>query len=302
LKYSSPSAFRESIEARIRNAPPEHQARLRKAIVFDRLVSRLISNNPPTWIVKGGFALDLRFGLNARSTKDLDLLSILSASETVEALLSIDQSPSDDHFEFNARVKSRVIGDQPSNTASFHVNALLDGRRFESINVDVEIAEARYFEPDLVSFVRFLDFAEVNPSAVPLIPLEQHLAEKLHAYARVFPASRENTRVKDLVDIVLISRLGNVRATALRDSIDSTFESRSNDSPPKHLPPPPKVWLSSYGTLATEIGIDPKLDSGYAAAKRFLDPILARDLEQAEWDSTSETWRKVQSDQSEPTG
>lgn len=69
MKYSSSIAFRTALEARIRNHPSDHQSRLRKEIVFDRVLARLTETDPELWVVKGGFALDVRCGDAARSTK-----------------------------------------------------------------------------------------------------------------------------------------------------------------------------------------------------------------------------------------
>ena len=47
--------------------------RLRKLVVFERLLSRLLVVAPERWVLKGGVALDFRFGERARATVGLDL-------------------------------------------------------------------------------------------------------------------------------------------------------------------------------------------------------------------------------------
>ena len=46
--------------------------RLRWQVSFDRLLARLFREEPPPWVLKGGYALELRFKA-ARSTVDIDL-------------------------------------------------------------------------------------------------------------------------------------------------------------------------------------------------------------------------------------
>ena len=46
--------------------------RLRRQVAFDRLLARLFLEEPPPWVLKGGYALELRFKA-ARSTVDIDL-------------------------------------------------------------------------------------------------------------------------------------------------------------------------------------------------------------------------------------
>jgi hypothetical protein len=42
-------------------------------VAFDRFLARLATKEPEAWIVKGGFALQLRLGERARTTKDIDV-------------------------------------------------------------------------------------------------------------------------------------------------------------------------------------------------------------------------------------
>jgi hypothetical protein len=46
--------------------------RLRRQVSFDRLLARLFREEPAPWVLKGGYALELRFKA-ARSTLDIDL-------------------------------------------------------------------------------------------------------------------------------------------------------------------------------------------------------------------------------------
>ena len=46
--------------------------RLRKEVVFDRLLARLLRVAPHRWLLKGALALDFRLEERARTTMDLD--------------------------------------------------------------------------------------------------------------------------------------------------------------------------------------------------------------------------------------
>ncbi|WP_159097709.1 MULTISPECIES: nucleotidyl transferase AbiEii/AbiGii toxin family protein [unclassified Actinomyces] len=43
-----------------------------KRFAFQRLLARFATD--PRWVLKGGYAMELRLGLHARTTKDLDLV------------------------------------------------------------------------------------------------------------------------------------------------------------------------------------------------------------------------------------
>jgi hypothetical protein len=76
--------------------------------------------------------------------------------------------------------------------------------------------------------------ASSNPS--PILTGEQQFAEKLHAYT--LPRSNMNTRVKDLVDMVLLFESGKLNALATAEAFKLTFERRSTHEIPLSLPAP----------------------------------------------------------------
>jgi hypothetical protein len=76
MKYATAGAFRTALEQRLSTASKQtglSVQRLRKLVVFDRLLARLLVVAPDRWLPKGGLALDLRLGAKARTTKDMDL-------------------------------------------------------------------------------------------------------------------------------------------------------------------------------------------------------------------------------------
>ena len=73
--YSTAGAFRRVLEERLKKTSQADQTdlnRLRRQVSFDRLLARLFHGETVPWILKGGYALELRFR-NARSTVDIDL-------------------------------------------------------------------------------------------------------------------------------------------------------------------------------------------------------------------------------------
>jgi len=97
VKYSSPRSFRQALEDRLRtNYPPQRIPRLRKMIAFERFMARLDER----WILKGGYALQLRTE-SARTTQDIDLLAQrVSPEQIAEILLVLVHQDLGDHFEF----------------------------------------------------------------------------------------------------------------------------------------------------------------------------------------------------------
>ena len=75
MKYRTAAAFRTALEARLKAEQRDGVgiSRLRKRVVFERLLARLQAVAPGAWVLKGGFALELRLGGSARTTKDVDI-------------------------------------------------------------------------------------------------------------------------------------------------------------------------------------------------------------------------------------
>lgn len=125
---------------------------------------------------------------------------------------------------------------------------------------------------------------------VRAIPLELQVAEKLHAYTRVYEHDRSSTRVKDLVDLALISELFTLDAAALRTAIDVTFTGRSTHRPPPSLSPPPQDWRIPYRQLAQDVGVAESLDAGHAMAAALLDPLLDGEAKRGYWSPAEQRW------------
>lgn len=170
------------------------------------------------------------------------------------------------------------------------------GRLFDAVNIDVGFGDAGIATPDTLRGPDMLGFAGLPPVEVPTLPLPIHIAERVHAYTRTYgEGMRPNTRVKDLVDLALITRTAALDALALRQALDVTFAARATHALPAALPPPPPDWTRPYANLARELGIDPDLVSGYGLVTALLDPLLsAVAVVSARWDPTTHMWIEME--------
>jgi hypothetical protein len=294
MRYATPAAFRAALEARLRaQATGGHASlvRLRKHVVFDRLLARLLVVAPGRWIVKGGLALDYRYGDKARTTVDLDLSMWEGIDRAARDMVAVQRTDLGDMFTFSIRAASELRITKGS-AVRHRILASLDDRKFEEVVVDVGLREDPFLDPDLLRGPVLLEFAGIPAIEVPAISLNHHVAEKLHAYVREFHDGRPNTRMKDLVDLNLIAAFSSFEAAPLRLAIGEVFGGRADTMVPNRLPPPPSFWQASYPRLAGEVGLDEDVDQGHARAAAFLDPLLAGTLDaNARWDSTAWKWR-----------
>jgi len=89
VRYRTPAAFRTALETRLKAAQQDGVgvSRLRKRVVFERLLARMHAVAPGAWVLKGGFALELRLGAGAHATKDIDIDWTPSEDEAITLLL-----------------------------------------------------------------------------------------------------------------------------------------------------------------------------------------------------------------------
>jgi hypothetical protein len=291
VRYATAGAFRAALEARLKSEQSDGVglSRLRKRIVFERLLARLQVVAPDGWLLKGGFALELRLGGRARTTKDVDIDWVVGEEEATELLLDAAVLELDDMFSFDIQ-RAGVDQELAGGGQRWMVRAELAGRDFERVVIDVGFGKPPVVEPVVLEASRLLEFAEIPSLAVPALAVEQHLAEKLHAYSRTYASDQPSSRVKDLVDIVVIARTTVVDGKRLRQAVTAIFGRRATHEVPKALASPPRDWVRPWTTLVKHLPAEAELASGFAVAATFWNPVLANQDGLVRWDPESLAW------------
>jgi len=165
----------------------------------------------------------------------------------------------------------------------FGIRAFLDNRAFESFHIDVGVGDPIIGSIDYLDTIDLLSFANLEPVSIPCYPVNQQIAEKLHAYSRP-RGSGLSSRVKDFIDIILLAELGEIDKQELMAAIQATFDHAPTHEIPSELSPPPKGWLRSYNRLAESVRLDEvSFDEAYLRLQMFLNPILSKDESNAIW-------------------
>ena len=228
-QYASGPAFRVALETRLKVISTTEGIdlqRLRRQVSFDRLLARFFAEKNAPWLLKGGYAMELRLR-TARTTKDID---ISLPAEMVDAfdggvVKRVQQSARIELADFFTFVigESRLdLNAAPEGGARYPVVASIAGRVFTKFHLDVGIGDAVVHPTELIKGRNWLDFAGIPPAMLMAISKEQQFAEKLHAYTLPRHDS-SNSRVKDLVDMVLLARLRTMDKSLLQQAISATF-------------------------------------------------------------------------------
>jgi hypothetical protein len=258
-RYATAAAFRIALEARLKSlaqAEGVDLQRLRRQVSFDRLLARLFSEPNVPWLLKGGYAMELRLR-SARTTKDIDLSlpgEVGRKGDVLERLQDRATTDLGDYFTFAVGLPQMDLEGAPEGGSRYPVIASLAGRVFTKFHLDVGIGDAIVRPTEIIRGRDWLEFA-----GIPLVPCiaisrEQQFAEKLHAYTR--PRERPNSRVKDLVDMALLVKMGLLGSAKLKEAIRATFDQRGSHAVPTVFPDPPESWRQPYAQLAGECGLE----------------------------------------------
>jgi hypothetical protein len=293
--YSSPAAFKQALEQRLRAATKSGAdfARRRQLFVFDRLLARVVTVFGDAATLKGGLVLELRLE-RARTTRDIDLRLTGSSDNVLARLQQAARLELGDFLAFEVAPDAEHPEIQNDGMQyegmRFRAECRLAGKPYaDPFGVDVAFGDPMLGEPEVVVGDDLLAFAGIAPPTLRLYPIETHIAEKLHAYT--MPRPRPNSRVKDLPDIALLAGAKPVDATRLRMALDQTFAFRKTHPLPSSLPSPIAAWEVPYAAMAREDNLAwPTLREVTAAAKAFLDPVLAGG-QSGTWDPRVREWR-----------
>ncbi len=282
-QYATAGAFRAALEVRLLEQSRSDDVdlqRLRRQVAFDRLLARMFDPSNvarDSWVLKGGYALELRFR-QARATKDLDLTvraaaaglgaeepTVASLRERLQTAAAVRQA---DFFTFVVGEAMLTLDQAPEGGARFPVDARIDGRTFVKFHVDLGAGDEVLDPLDEIVGEDWLGFAGITRIVVPALSAEQHWAEKLHAYTRP-REGRTNTRVKDLIDLVLLIDREALAGDRVLFAVQATFDRRRTHDVPQELPVPPAQWESPFVGLAAECQLAHTPITAHAHVNRF---------------------------------
>jgi Nucleotidyl transferase AbiEii toxin, Type IV TA system len=228
---------------------------LHKCVAFERFLARLFQTGDERWVLKGGYALELRLGGKARATVDIDLnVPPPPEDDLLEVLRIAADHDLGDFFRFSITPSPQPLKGPPLGGSRFMVDAILADKTFVKFAIDVGQGDVLLNPVEWLDGQVNLEFAGLPAVKFPSYPLADHFAEKLHAYTkpRVHP-----TRIKDLIDMALILGLGLEPDTGLAGAIRATFARYDTHPLPEVLPVPPDAWAEPFEEMAQTVDLQP---------------------------------------------
>lgn len=263
MTYQSAQALRTALEHWLLAQSTETGIsldRLRRRVMFERIIARIQTVEPGHWVLKGGMALEVRLRDDARLTKDVDLGlrdDINSASDLHERLIDILAADLDhDYFIFTVSPPERLRDDGGGfPTWRAKVGAQLADKPFGRIQLDVSPRTHELHATDKLAIPNSLAFAGIPAVEVEAVDIHRHAAEKFHGMLHDF-GERENSRVRDLVDLTILLEHGLLVPEQTANAVRTVWLERNNTEPPDDLPQLPESWPDRYQRLAASQGIE----------------------------------------------
>lgn len=276
-QFKSATDFRRSIEAKLANIAKQSGQdlqRLRRKLAFDRLLTRIFKNQRHCFLLKGGYAMELRFA-QARATKDIDLTclegfqnrpEINVAKEIQEELVNLCNIDLGDYFVFRIGEAQIDLDNAPYGGARYPVSTYVDDRLFVSFKIDIGL-DVCVDQIEVVKGYDWLEYCNIASSSFQMITVEQQFAEKIHAYS--MPRERPNSRVKDLIDLLLLINMINFNKNRCTTALKAIFKVRRTHTLPVQLVKPPLEWESLFKKMALECGLEPNIQTAFDVVANY---------------------------------
>lgn len=175
--------------------------------VVSAMLDHLRDDGNHRFVAKGGAALEMRFGVRARTSKDFDTIyrgALDDAVAEVEAAVETDWHGFTGRIVRVSRVKVPGLAVQP---VRFEVKLNYKGRPFGTVPMEAAA-------PEGAALAR-VDAVEVSldpvglpaPQTVSCLSVRYQIAQKLHACTDPLDGERPNDRAHDLADLILLEEL-----------------------------------------------------------------------------------------------
>ena len=270
---------RASLLARMRNVakttPGSDPARrVQLTMAMDRFLARMLATTEwGSWVLRGGYANQLRAPAEARFTQDIDLRIDAPLDQAQTILATAASTDLSDLFSYELGAPKPLIG-PPGGGLRFPVQTLIAGSAFVNFGADVNSKDAVVGNLERHPSDPIVVKLGSPQSHFPVYPIAQQFAEKLHAFTR--PRDQENTRVRDLADMIWFMERYTFASDALIAAGEATFERRAEHPWPAPIPTVPDSWARPYAVLRKEMGVVPGTPGAARdALAGFLEPVLA---------------------------
>lgn len=195
--------------------------------MFERILERIsVSKYQDNFILKGGLLLAAMFGVENRTTKDMDTTITgidVSKDKMVSVLNEILSIDLNDRVKFDIVSITDIRDEDEYGGNKYHITGRVNSTK---VNLEIDISTGDKVTPKELKFKYPLLF-EDRSILINSYNIETILAEKIETVLR---RGKYNSRMKDYYDIYFfLAKLRNeIDINILKDAIDNTFTKRDS--------------------------------------------------------------------------
>lgn len=228
----------------------------------------------PTFITKGGIAIELWLAGQARATQDVDVVLRGDPQALVDHLEEAFREP---YADFSFRAGEPEALELRPHVRRVLIQVFFVGRNFNTLKVEVAPVEGSADEFQTLPAHDLSQIGLRGPDTVPVLALRWQIAQKLHAVTEApLREGGENVRYWDMIDLQLLEALTpGPSLVEVREACEATFATRNQQAWPPAITTYPS-WGDTYRTMATEMKMPiTDVEEAAEAVKAFIARIAA---------------------------
>jgi hypothetical protein len=261
---------------------------LASTVVIAALQRALGSDQQPLFLVKGGLYLELKLGLGARATQDVDTLFRGSAREFEESVNKALAEPWGPFALLPTKLERIPKAPRQIKPYRFDVLLVIRGATWRRVRVEVSFPEGDINSHTASVPAPSLGFFGIDsPSEIIAIAMDYQIAQKMHAASDPdVPPDIINERVRDIVDLVLLREhfYRDGSPSSLSSACLDVFNARATeviaiDRTPRNWPPAfvaNATWKKTFPKLAESVDMTYSLDQAIGIVEDWVSEITAR--------------------------
>lgn len=192
--------------------------------MYDKFIERLAkSKYKDNFVLKGGFYLSKLFGIDNRSTIDIDAMirkTKFEKENIIKMITEIIDINIDDNTKFEIKKTEPIRDEDEYGGLRITINFSLENMK-DSFHIDVATGDPIYPGPIDYKYETLIDG---NFYKVWSYSLETALAEKIET---ILTKLETSSRMKDYYDIYLIHKFNVINKTKFKIAIEKTFKKRN---------------------------------------------------------------------------
>lgn len=295
MRYKTPHDFEQALKAAARKSPQDTNIAI-KDFYADRLLARVFSETPPSFILKGGRSMLART-INARRTLDTDFVcNGIDLNEAKEKLVQVARKDLDDFLSYSFTNDSKIGKEQEYRSGiRVHFDVYFGAtKKVDSIKIDIVSDVVPDNDYELIKPSNVLPIQEFEIPTYYVFPKEHSIADKACALLQYFNG-QESSRPKDLVDIVQYGSMETIIGFKLEKYIQLEAKLRHINMTDGFTLP--DSWIDqyriSYSNMAKGSHLESKLleiRNGYALVKDIVDPAINHNVSDKVWSPINKRW------------